>query len=174
MSNNLAVASASTTVLFAVVGNGLNFVVFGAVAFSVVMCLLFMVTRESSSVYDEIGRGGISREGEPTYGLTAPAPDSPAGRSEREQEIRQMLHARSERMVRRGEPALDVDAELARLLGGASPVEPAHGGERGHDAALVTEVRQLVQARNERRARQGLDELDVESEVARTLQELDP
>jgi hypothetical protein len=168
MSNNLAVASASTTVPLAVAGNGLSFVVFGAVVFSVVMCLLFMVTRESSSVYDEIGRGGISREGEPAYGLAAPAPDSAAGQSEREQEIRQMLHARSERMVRRGEPALDVDAELARLL------EPTQSVDRGHDAALVAEVRQLVQARNERRARQGLDELDVDTEVTRTLQELDP
>jgi hypothetical protein len=174
MSNNLAVASLSTTVPLAVAENGLSFVVFGAVAFSVVMCLLFMVTRESSSVYDQIGEGGISREGEPAYGPMATAPDSPAGRSEREQEIRQMLHARSERMVRRGEPALDVDAELARLLGGANPVEPTHSADRGHDAALVAEVRQLVQARNERRARQGLEELDVDAEVTRTLQELDP
>jgi hypothetical protein len=168
MSNNLAVVSASTTVPLALAENGLNFVVFGAVVFSVVMCLLFMVTRESSSVYDEIGRGGISREGEPAYGLTAPAPDSAAGQSEREQEIRQMLHARSERMVRRGEPALDVDAELAHLL------EPTQSADRGHDTALVAEVRQLVRARNERRARQGLEELDVEAEVTRTLQELDP
>ena len=38
----------------------------------------------------------------------------------------------------------------------------------------MEEVRQLVIARNERRQRQGLQELDVESEVARTLQELDP
>ena len=35
-------------------------------------------------------------------------------------------------------------------------------------------MRQLVIARNERRRRQGLEELDVDSEVARTLEELDP
>ena len=45
---------------------------------------------------------------------------------------------------------------------------------KNHDATLVEEVRQLVIARNERRLRQGLEELDVDSEVARTLQELDP
>jgi len=35
-------------------------------------------------------------------------------------------------------------------------------------------VRQLVVARNERRMRQGLEPLDVNAEVTRTLQELDP
>ena len=44
----------------------------------------------------------------------------------------------------------------------------------GHDPGLVEEVRQLVVARNERRARQGLEPLDVEAEIARTLEELDP
>ena len=45
---------------------------------------------------------------------------------------------------------------------------------KNHDAALEEEVRQLVIARNERRQRQGLEELDVDGEVARTLEELDP
>jgi hypothetical protein len=35
-------------------------------------------------------------------------------------------------------------------------------------------VRQLVTARNERRARKGMQELDVDQEIQRTLQELDP
>ena len=78
-----------------------------------------------------------------------------------------MLAARSERMVRRGEPALDVDAELARLLTPAS----APGK---HDAELAEEVRQLVIARNERRIRQGLEPLDEDAEVTRTLAEMDP
>jgi hypothetical protein len=96
-----------------------------------------------------------------------PAPDSPQARAERELEIRQMLVARSERLVRRGRPALDVEAELARLLDDERPA-------RSHDAGLVAEVRQLVLARNERRARQGLEPLDVDSEVKRTLEELQP
>jgi hypothetical protein len=40
------------------------------------------------------------------------------------------------------------------------------------DAALREEVRQLVVARNERRARQGKPPLDVEEEIDRQLREL--
>jgi hypothetical protein len=151
----------------AIAENGLSFVVFGAVAFSVVMSLLFFVTRGSESLYDHIGRGGIAREGEEGGGASAPPPDSPHARAEREQEIRQMLGARSARLVRQGQPALDIDAETARLL------DP-QPGDREHSAELVDEVRQLVLARNERRQRQGLEPLEVEAEVARTLEELGP
>jgi hypothetical protein len=163
------VDSVLTTVAFDIGENGLSIVVFGTVAFSVLMSLLFMATRGGGggSVYDEIGRGGFSREGEPTVGMLAPAPGTPAASAEQEAEIRQMLRARSERLQRKGEPALDIDAELARLL---TP-QPASGK---HDPGLIEEVRQLVLARNERRARHGLEPLDVETEVTRTLQEMDP
>jgi len=70
--------------------------------------------------------------------------------------------------VRRGGEALDIDAEVARLLA------PAAAGTAGSDPGLVEEVRQMVIARNERRVRQGQEPLDVESEVQRTLQELGP
>jgi hypothetical protein len=164
------VNSLSSTVVVGIAETGLSFVVFGTVAFSVVMSLLFLVTRGSDNIYDHIGQGGLSRDSD--YGSSAAGehlqapPDSPAGRAEREQEIRQMLGARSERLVRRGEPALDIDAEVARLLAPAQ----APGGR---DAGLAEEVRQLVVARNERRVRQGLEPLEVEAEVARTLAELD-
>jgi hypothetical protein len=78
-----------------------------------------------------------------------------------------MLSAKSERLERSGKPALDIDAEVARLL---AP-QPRSGA---HDAGLVEEVRQLVRARNERRARKGLEPLDVTAEVERTLAELNP
>jgi len=91
-------------------------------------------------------------------------------RAEREQEIRQMLQARSERRVRRGEPAIDVDAEVARLTAPATAGQTSAAEDRG----IAEEVRQLVIARNERRARQGLEPLDVEAEIARTLAELSP
>jgi hypothetical protein len=42
----------------------------------------------------------------------------------------------------------------------------------GRDEALREEVRQLVIARNERRARRGEPPLDVEAEVDRQLEEL--
>jgi hypothetical protein len=147
--------------------NGASFVVFGTVAFAVIISLLFLVTRGSDSMYDHIGQGGLSRDSDYSAGTLAQAPDSPAGRAEREQEIRQMLGARSARLVKRGLPAIDIEAELERLL--APPQEP-----REHEAGLTDEVRQLVVARNERRLRQGLEPLDVEAEVTRTLEELDP
>jgi hypothetical protein len=155
------------SIVLGIAENGLTFVVFGSVAFSLLMSLLFLVTRGSDNMYDHIGQGGISREGDHGSGAPAPMADSPAARAEREQEIRQMLNARSERMVRRGQPALDVDAELARLLAGEQAPD-------SHDAGLVSEVRQLVVARNERRLRQGLEPLDVDAEVTRTLSELEP
>jgi len=147
--------------------NGLSFVVFGTVAFSLLMSVLFMVTRGTDNLYDQIGQGGFTREPETGGGLVAAPPQSPAARAEQEQEVRQMLRARSERLVRKGEAALDIDAEVARLL---APIATS----AGHDAGLVEEVRQLVVARNERRGRQGLEPLDVEAEVSRTLSELDP
>lgn len=156
------------TVALDIVGNPLSYVVYGAVAFSVLMCLLFALTGDKSSIYDQIGHGGFSSEGDqPKTGMLVPEAGSAAASAEQEQEIRQMLGARSERMVRRGEPALDVDAELARLLRPTG--EPVK-----HDAGLVEEVRQLVVARNERRVRQGLDPLDEDAEVTRTLAEMSP
>jgi len=123
-------------------------VVFGAVALSIVMSLVFLFTR--GSLYDHIGEGGLVPDREPGGGLAGPEPDSPAGRAEREREIRQMLSARSQRLV---------DA-------------PSSAGQE--EAALSDEVRQLVIARNERRVRQGLEPVDVDAEVKRTLAELGP
>lgn len=147
-------------------------VVFGAVGLSVVMSIVFLVSK--GSAYDQIGQGGLPGEGElpdalplgsaPTKGALASHPE--LERAEREQEIRQMLQARSERLVRRGEPALDIDAEVAKLT---APQASTH-----HDPGIAEEVLQLVVARNERRERQGLEPLDIEAEVARTLAELNP
>jgi hypothetical protein len=152
--------------VLAIAENGFTFVVFGTVAFSLLMSVLFLVTKGNDSLYDQIGQGGISRE-EDAPGGEGLQPEGGAARAEQEEEIRQMLGARNERLLRRGEPAIDIDAEVARLLQDAAP-------PKSHDAGLVEEVRQLVIARNERRLRQGLEELDVDSEVERTLQELDP
>ena len=150
--------------------SGLSFVVFGTVAFSLVMSVLFLVTRGKDSMYDQIGQGGISKESDYAgngSGAGVAGADASAQQAEAEQEIRQMLRARSDRRVARGEQPLDIDAEVARLLADDRAA-------RQHDPGLVAEVRQLVKARNERRERQGLAPLDVEAEVARTLGELDP
>src|SRR5206468_9357508 len=80
------------------IGNNLSvqsvfpIVVFGAVAFSVVMSIAFLLSR--GSAYDEIGKGGLAPERDAGGGWHLPAPNSPAGRAERELEIRQMLSAR--------------------------------------------------------------------------------
>jgi hypothetical protein len=139
-------------------------VVFAAVALSIVMSLVFLFSR--GSAYDQIGEDGFATQRDPGWEPPAPPAGSSAELAEQEVEIRQMLRARSERLARRGEPALDIDAELARLLA------PAQRASR--DPGIELEVRQLVIARNERRSRQGLEQLDVEAEVQRTLSELAP
>jgi hypothetical protein len=86
----------------------------------------------------------------------------------REEEIRQMVQARSDRGVAKGGEALDVEAEVEKLLAADSG-----GGSLAGDRALRDEVRQLVIARNERRQRQGKEPLDVEQEIERQLRELE-
>ena len=134
---------------------------FGIVLFVVVAgaAIVGLITFAGARrMYDEIGKGPMSlRDGT----------DRPAGEvtgvassAEREAEIRQMLAARNERRVRRGEAPVDVEAELAELL------RPAV------DPGLEGEIRELVVARNERRARRGEPPLDVEAEVARQIADL--
>jgi hypothetical protein len=165
-------------------------VLYGSIALFVVVGVWSMLTR--SNLYDQVGQDGLFL-GEDQFGggLSEPlgsGESDGSGRAElqahteREREIRQMLQARSDRLVRKGQAPLDIDAELAKLerAGPPRPGEPGAGGlgstdgPGGHDAGLTEEVRQLVVARNERRRRQGQDPLDVDAEVQRTLAELDP
>jgi hypothetical protein len=114
----------------------------------------------------QIGKGDLAIEQElpqrPGSGSAGP----PVSSQVREEEIRQMVEARSYRREQRGEKALDVDAEVEKLL---APERSSLGADR----ALREEIRQLVVARNERRARQGKNELDVEEEIERQLRELE-
>ena len=112
----------------------------------------------SGQVYSGLGRDGLSMDHE----TREPPAGSPASSAEAQEEIRQMLEAKSARREARGLPRLDVDAELAALTSAPAPA----------DAGLREEVRQLVVARNERRARQGKEPLDVELEVERQLRDL--
>jgi hypothetical protein len=117
----------------------------------------------SSGLYERIGRGGFSMDGHDQERRPGPAPGSPAAKAEAAEEIRQLVEAKSNRRVARGEAPLDVDAEIAKLTEAA----PAPA-----DAELRDEVRQLVIARNERRVRQGKEPVDVEAEVERQLRDL--
>ncbi|MDE3070827.1 MAG: hypothetical protein KGJ43_08880 [Acidobacteriota bacterium] len=74
----------------------------------------------SSELYDRIGRGGLSMDGHEA-GQSPPAGDSARRDAEVALEVRQMLAARHERIVRGGGEAPDLDAEVARLLAGPAP-----------------------------------------------------
>jgi hypothetical protein len=105
-------------------------------------------------IYSGLGReGGLDMTREPHVSTSGP---------EVREEIRQMLEAKSQRRRARGEPELDVDAELAELTRSQAAADPG----------LREEVRQLVIARNERRMRQGKEPLDVEAEIERQLRAL--
>ena len=117
----------------------------------------------SGKIYSGLGRTGALSMDDDEGRRPAPAPQSPAARAEAQEEIRQMLEAKSARREARGEAPLDVEAEVEALT------RPAASPQ---DEALREEVRQLVVARNERRMRQGKAPLDVEAEVERQLREL--
>jgi hypothetical protein len=133
----------------------------------VIAIFVVVVTIASALVYAGVGRAlGGWRSG--LQGVEGRADTEAGAAAEREEEIRQMVQARSDRGVARGREALDVDAEVEKLLAADTA-----GPSLGEDRALRDEVRQLVIARNERRQRQGKEPLDVEREVDRQLRELE-
>ena len=119
------------------------FVVVGVAAVAAIWALA-----TSGGSYEQIGSGGLTDD--------RPPPSGPVAAAEREADIRQMLEARNARRLARGEPPLDVEAELRAL----------------DDPELREEVRALVEARNARRIARGEEPLDVEAEVDRRLREL--
>ena len=126
------------------------------IAVSVLAVLVAAVSYWGSGrIYSGLGRSDLEMERD--------RPAAAATAAETQEEIRQMLEAKSRRREARGEAPLDVEAELAALTSAA----PGAG-----DPALREEVRQLVIARNERRLRQGKEPLDVEAEIDRQLRDL--
>jgi len=122
--------------------------------------------RGAGGALSQIGKGPLSLEQD--FPQSSGAPVHEVSAEVREEEIRQMIQARSDRGIAKGRKALDVDAEVEKLLA----TESSGPGLAG-DKALREEVRQLVVARNERRERQGKKPLDVEREIARQLRELE-
>ncbi len=113
------------------------------------------------STWDQYGKDHLLLDSE----QPRPRPSSfAAERSERDEEVRQMLEARNARRRRRGEAEVDVEQELTRLTAPA----PAPGV----DAELRDGIRDMVVARNHRRARRGEPALDVKAEVERQISEL--
>ena len=143
---------------------------FGTVIWIVVLViapLAAVLFAGAFGLLDQLGRGGLFMDDRPAR--PEPAANSPAAIAEREDDIRQLVQARSDRRRARGETGLDVDAEVERLMELDPTAQPE---EDQQDAALRAEVRQLVIARNERRAARGQPPLDVEVEVDRQLRDL--
>jgi hypothetical protein len=122
--------------------------------------------RGAGGALSQIGKGPLSLEQD--FPQSSGSPVHTVSAEVREEEIRQMIQARSDRGVAKGRKALDVDAEVKKLLA----TETAGPG-LASDRSLREEVRQLVVARNERRQRQGKKQLDVEKEIDRQLSELE-
>jgi hypothetical protein len=122
--------------------------------------------RGAGGALKEIGKGPLALEQD--FPQSSGGPVHAVSAEVREEEVRQMIQARSDRGVAKGRRALDVDAEVEKLLAS----ETSGPGLAG-DKALREEVRQLVVARNERRKRQGKKPLDVEREIDRQLRELE-
>jgi hypothetical protein len=142
---------------------------FGTVILLVVLLVLpiaAVLFAGAFGMLEQLGKGGLAIDDAPP---PAPPPQTAAGRMEREEEIRQLVQAKRDRQLARGEEPLDVEQEVDRLLA----IDPEGGPEEARqDAALREEVRQLVIARNERRLARGEPPLDVESEIERQLDEL--
>jgi hypothetical protein len=120
----------------------------------------------AGNALQKIGKGDFALEQD--FPQSSGGPVHAVSPEVREEEIRQMVQARSDRGVSKGRAALDVDAEVEKLLAADTA-----GPSLGEDRALREEVRQLVVARNERRQRQGKEPLDVDAEVNRQLRELE-
>jgi hypothetical protein len=121
----------------------------------------------SPKTWEEFRESGLVMDSELPSG---PQAGSAAATVERDAEIRELLEARNARRARRGEPPIDVEQELLRLsatagerVSGVKPEAPQV------DPELLGEIRDLVVARNHRRARAGKPPLDVEAEVEREL-----
>jgi len=144
------------------------------IAAGTVLILIVLVALPVGALLFATGAGNALKEiGKGDFAIDQDLPRSgggsgPVSAAVREEEIRQMVQARSDRAVARGRKPIDVDAEVEKLLA------PERGaGRLGGDAELREEVRGLVIARNERRQRQGKKPLDVEAEIDRQLRELE-
>jgi hypothetical protein len=79
-------------------------VVIGVSLLAFVVAAIALAT--SGGSYDQIGRGGLSVE----------EPHAPSTDAEVAAEVRELIEARNSLRVARGEPPLDVDAEVSKRL----------------------------------------------------------
>ena len=126
-----------------------------------------MFARSGRSL-EQLGKGpwAIDRDSDAGTGSTA---DPAAARRESEEEVRQMVVAADYRRRARGEDGIEIEEEVTRLLATRDTI-PGGSGDPEH-AEIRVEIRQLVLANNERRARRGEEPLDVETEVEKRIRE---
>ncbi|HEY1595980.1 MAG TPA: hypothetical protein VGF74_11335, partial [Thermoleophilaceae bacterium] len=93
------------------VESGLALVVIGVTILGIIGAVVAFVG--TGKLYEQVGKGDFALDRDP--GMSGPAPGSAAARAEAEAEIRQLVEAKSARREARGEPPLDVDAEVAAL-----------------------------------------------------------
>src|SRR4051794_41965579 len=84
----------------------------------------------SGGLYERIGRGGLSMDGHEHGARGGPQPGSAAARAEADEEIRQLVEAKSDRRGARGGPAPPRGAPNPPAPPTA-PAPPARGGPRG-------------------------------------------
>src|SRR5207244_3520184 len=126
---------------------------FGGAIFLIVLVVLpvaAVLFAGAFGLLEQLGQGELAIDERPS--TPAPPPGSVAARIEREEEIRQLVQARHDRRIARGEEGLDVESEVRRLLEDDPDSVPE---DQRQQAALREEIRQLVIARNDRRARKG-------------------
>lgn len=111
----------------------------------------------SKGAYRDIGGGHLSMD------RNDPERSSGDSAAATREEIRQMVEASNFRREQRGEEAVEVDAEVERLMSAVDSDDPE----------LREEIRQVVLANNERRERRGEEPLDVDEEVSRRLRAID-
>src|SRR5215216_5880400 len=116
-----------------------------------VLIIVVLIALPLGAIVFAMGAGGALKQiGKGPLAMEQDFPQSSGGAIHtvsaevREEEIRQMIQARSDRGVAKGREALDVDAEVEKLLASESS-----GPSLAGDKALREEIRQLVVARNE-------------------------
>ena len=134
--------------------SAIGIVVFGAVALSLVMSLALLVG--GNSAYEQIGEGGLEREGR--------------GRGQGGVQGQGGGQGESEHTGARG---LAPEPALAQPFP-QRPSPPEHVLSKSPEALRTereTEIRQMLQARSARRVGRGEEPLDVDAEVAALLAE---
>ena len=123
---------------------------------------------------DQLGRGDLAIEESPAR-RPAPAVRGPAGRSRgrnaRPRSASSSRLATTARRVAASRPSTSSPKWPGSWRSTRTATQEGIRGGRQQDAALRLEVRQLVIARNERRAARGEPPLDVEAEVERQMRD---